>query len=483
MVRLEIIMSSRIHVVSDLPVPKRIPKCKVRGNFPEELHLSTKKPVQPQPIPVQIPPQAPPQGEILVTEYIHNLQQQLYFLNAELRFLHDRSGVGQGPEGLSVDASIRRLRRACATHEEETNKRIQEYEKQIAELNERIREIDEGRAIEELSLADVREREGLEQLENAFVEVASEISFRQLHSYFNESLEQFSQNEETSLQEKLESQKAHLATQREDLSLIQDRLLNLKKSKKQALVQLRNSIRNRHLQNEEADYLAVVASEPERPPENPSLATIQAKNAKTEMDLKATLAARNEAERQVDNLLEKNVRLKASLNIANRDLESVRFYRDSMGQTYRDRYNQAKKVSDEQLTELSALKRARSDMKQEIAGLNQAFKEAVEKINRCQSEQEYCQSAINFHVKQQRELNEQNEATKKELHGLSDRIREKREVLDDIAKEIADAAEEEKRVQVLVEINAKDPRCQLKDPPPGLSQLLESLTAVRTAIV
>jgi hypothetical protein len=476
-------MSGRIHVVSDLPGAKKIPKCKVRGNFPEELHLSTKKPVQPQPAPIQLPVQNPPQGEMLATEYIHNLQQQLYFLNAELRFLHDRSGVDQGPDGLSVDASIRRLRRACATHEEETNKRIQEYEKHIAELNQQIQEIDEARAIEELNLADTREREGLEQLENAFIEVASEVSFRQLRSDFNESVERFSDDQQASLTNKLESQKAHLAAQREELSAVQDRVLNLKKSRKQILVQLRDSIRNRHLQEEEADYLNVVASEPDRPPENPSLAAIQAKNAKTEMDLKATLATRNEAEHQVDTLLEKNVRLKASLNIANRDLESVRFYRDSMGQTYRDRYNLAKKASEEQLTELGALKRSRTDMKQEISALSQAFQEAVERINHCQSEREYRQAQINFHVKQQNELNELNEATKRELHALSDQIRERREMLDDIVRETATAAEEERRIQVLVEINSKDPKCHLKDPPAGLSQLLESLTVVRTAIV
>jgi hypothetical protein len=45
------------------------------------------------------------------------------------------------------------------------------------------------------------------------------------------------------------------------------------------------------------------------------------------MDLKA-LAARNEIERQVDLLLEKNVRLKASMNSVNRDLECARYLRD-----------------------------------------------------------------------------------------------------------------------------------------------------------
>jgi hypothetical protein len=102
-------------------------------------------------------------------------------------------------------------------------------------------------------------------------------------------------------------------------------------------------------------------------------------------------------------------------------------------------------------------------MKQEIIALTQRFHEAIDMINRCQSEQEYDQQAINFHVKQRSEIDEQNDVTKRELHLLADRIRNMRGILNDIAREIADAAEEERKVQVLVDINAKDPRCQLNN--------------------
>jgi hypothetical protein len=235
--------------------------------------------------------QTPPQGELLATEYVHNLQQQLYFLNAELRFLHDRSGIDSGPDGLSVDASIRRLRRACAMHEEETNKRIQELERQIAELTQAIQAVDENRAVEVLSLADSREREGLANLENAFVEMAGEILVRQIDQDNSEIDAAFRDSHKALMLEDLDERTQHLANEQGEVRGIEERLKELRTLRKQLLGQCKQSIKNRQYYEEEAYVLTLVANEPDRTADNPPKTAILAKNAKIEMDLKAALAA------------------------------------------------------------------------------------------------------------------------------------------------------------------------------------------------
>jgi chromosome segregation ATPase len=426
--------------------------------------------------------QTPPQGEVLATEYVHNLQQQLYFLNAELRFLHDRSGVDSGPDGLSVDASIRRLRRACAMHEEETNKRIQELERQIGELTQATQAVDESRALEVLALADGREREGLSNLENAFVEMAGEVLVRQIEQDKFAIGESFRASHKAAMLDSLDERSKHIADEQQEVRGIEGQLEELRKVRKRLLGQCKESIKNRRYCEEEADVLTIVANEPERALDNPAKATLLAKNAKIEMDLKAALAARNEVEHHVDLLLEKNVRLKAQLNIANRELERARYLEENMNRTLAAKYAAMRKAADDQTAELTALKRHRKETKQEIAGAAIRLNELAAKVTQFQVEQEFHQTVTGFREKQKANIDEENEQTKRAIHGLADRICELREKLDRLAHEVADAAEAQRSVTVLVEINNRDPRCALNDPPPELEKLLESLTAVKQSM-
>jgi chromosome segregation ATPase len=124
----------------------------------------------------------------------------------------------------------------------------------------------------------------------------------------------------------------------------------------------------------------------------------------------------------------------------------------------------------------------RKETKQEIATTAQRLNELEAKVTRFQVEQEYHQTVTGFREKQRVNIDEENEQTKREIHGLTDHICELRENLERLAHEIADAAEAQRSVAVLVEINSRDPRCTLNDPPPELEQLLESLTAVKQSM-
>ena len=419
---------------------------------------------------------------MLASEYVHNLQQQLYFLNAELRFLSDRTGTDQDPDGMSVDASIRRLRRACAMHEEETNKKAQEYEQQISHLNAELKKIDEERALEVLALADEREKEGLENLENAFVEMASEVLVRQMEHECNELFDSFSSSQRDGMSRTVQEKRLHLQAEKEETQEVQKSVDELRSLRKDILAKFCESIKNRKLREEQTDVLMLLANEPERPPENVPIATISAKNAKIEMELKAALVERNQIEHQVDLLLEKNVRLKAELNRINRDLETARYMKEIMDKQCTPRYEALKKADDEQLAEILAMKRSRREMKAEMQTLTERFNQMVNTINKSQSEQEYNQSLVEFYSRERTKVNEQNEQTKKEIRVVTDRICGLRAQMDTLARQIADAGEERRSVEVLVEINNKDPRCVLNETPPELQQLFDSLTAVKQAI-
>ncbi|OHT14713.1 hypothetical protein TRFO_02961 [Tritrichomonas foetus] len=468
--------------MSKLP-SRRIPKCKVYGDKPSELHLSTSRPAKPQFSQPQIPPaQFPPQSEAITTEYVHNLQQQLYVLNAELRFLHDRSGIDEGPEGLSVDASIRRLRIACSCKEEETNKEIQKKEQEISDLKDKIDAIKVQKAIEKLAVADEREREGLENLENAFVEVASELKTKEYQSKHADVANDFIKSLEHSMRDFLESQKQTKSEEEAEYENIKNKVDVLRQQRKEIVTAFQNSIRNKGLYEEETDMVNIMIVEPEKPPPNVPLSTINAKNAKLEMQLKATLTSRDEIEQQVDLLLEKNIELKATLNQVNATVSKARWMKEEMESKYAERYETTRRAYEEKLAEISALKRMRKEMKAEIMKLTNQFNKAIAIKNQKDSEEQMNKELIAFNNQERAKIDDDNEQTKREINAINGQISEMREHLDDLARQIAEAGEKYKSVAVLVEINEQNPMCQAQDPPPELQTLFESLTAVREAI-
>ena len=470
--------------MSKLP-SRRIPKCKVYGDKPSELHLSTSRPPKQTFQPPTLPPSsygAPPQGEAIASEYIHNLQQQLYVLNAELRFLHDRSGVDEGPEGLSVDASIRRLRIACSCKEEETNKEIQKKEQEITELQQKIESINIDKARSKLKAADEREKEGLENLENAFVEVASELKTREYQSENAEAAKLFINSLGNSMKDFLDSQQKTHENENKDFQEIKARVDALKQKRKEIIAAYQNSIKNKGLQEEDFDMINLIVSEPERPPPNIPISVINAKNAKLEMQLKATLNSRDEVEQQVDLLLEKNVELKASLNQVNDQITRAKWMKEEMERLFSDRYHAARKAYDEKLAEMAALKRMRKEMQAELNNLSKQFNKAIAIKNQKDSEEQMNKELITFNNQQRKKIDEENEQTKREINTINSQISDMRRELDEITKQITDAGEKLRNATVLVEINEKNPMCQVQETPPELQTLFESLTAVREAI-
>ena len=462
--------------------PTKIPKCKLRGDRPEELYLSTSRPkkqVQQQPkIP---PPQVPPQAEALATEYAHNLQQQLYFLDAELKFLQDRSTI-DGPEGPSVDASIRRLRNASCLKEEETAKEIQEKQDLIAEYKMKTDKIKEEKGHELLQCANERESEGLETLENAFVEVASELKTKEYQSYYSNQANEFIQGLETSMKEFLEKQKNTLDTEAKEYDEVNSRIDELRQQRKQILNSFNASIKNKSLQDEEIDMINIIINEPDRPPPNVPLSTINAKNAKLEMQLKATLSSRGEVEQQVDLLLEKNIELKATLNQVNATLARARWMKEEMEKSYLERYEATRKLYDEKLAEIAALKRMRKEMKAEIANLTKQCNKGTAIKNQKNSEEQMNRELIDFNNQVRSKIDEENEQTKREINAINERISQMRETLNGLAIQITEAAELYKQYDVQMKINEENPMCQPQEMPPELQVLFESLTAVKEAI-
>lgn len=460
----------------------KIPKCKLRGDRPSELYLSTSKPQKPpQQQPKLPPPQVPPQAEALATEYAHNLQQQLYFLDAELKFLQDRSTI-DGPEGPSVDASIRRLRNASCLKEEETNKEIQEKQDLIADYKNKIDKIKEEKGHELLQSANERESEGLEALENAFVEVASELKTKEYQSNYSNQANEFIQNLETSMKDFLEKQKNTLDTESKDFDEVNSRIDELRQQRKQILNAFNTSIKNKSLQDEEIDVINIIVSEPDKPPPNVPLSTINAKNAKLEMQLKATLSSRGEIEQQVDLLLEKNIELKATLNQVNATLARAKWMKEEMEKAYLERYEATKKLYDEKLAEIAALKRMRKEMKAEIFNLTKQINKGTAIKNQKNSEEQMNRELIDFNNQVRSKIDEENEQTKREINAVNERISQMREQLDSLAIQITEAGEQFKQFDVQMKINEENPMCQPQEIPPELQVLFESLTAVKEAI-
>ena len=454
----------------------KIPKCKLRGDKPSELYLSTSKPQKtPQQQPKLPPSQVPPQAEALATEYAHNLQQQLYFLDAELKFLQDRSTI-DGPEGPSVDASIRRLRNASCLKEEETNKEIQEKQDLIADYKNKIDKIKEEKGHELLQSANERESEGLEALENAFVEVASELKTKEYQSNYSNQANEFIQNLETSMKDFLENQKNTLDTESRDFDEVNSRIDELRQQRKQILNAFNTSIKNKSLQDEEIDVINIIVSEPDKPPPNVPLSTINAKNAKLEMQLKATLSSRGEIEQQVDLLLEKNIELKATLNQVNATLARAKWMKEEMEKAYLERYEATKKLYDEKLAEIAALKRMRKEMKAEIFNLTKQINKGTAIKNQKNSEEQMNRELIDFNNQVRSKIDEENEQTKREINAVNERISQMREQLDSLAIQITEAGEQFKQFDVQMKINEENPMCQPQEIPPELQVLFGSRT-------
>ena len=420
----------------------------------------------------------PPQAELLAEEYVHNLQQQLYFLDAELRFLHDRAGVDENPNGTSVDSAIRRLRRACAMHEEETNKKIEMLKQQIEEKNRQYDGIDERKVEDKLDNADSREREAVQQLKGAFVEMASRIHMHQLEKEHYDNMADFNENRRESMTSALVDAKARREGLEDELKKMVARVEDIRERRKDLLRKFNESIARKRNHEEEADLLVIVGNEGEQPPPNLPIAQVKARSAKAEKDLEAAKTTREELETQFSQVLDKNVRLKAEYNVMKAKVDRATRLKEQMVRQFEHKYAQVKAENAKLEDELAQIKTQRKEMKKNFAGNNKKFDEFLIDINQHQSEQQFLMEAIAFKMNERDRTANENNLTRAEIAALSEDVKQMRSELENMSKLVAEAAEKKKRVETLIAINNEDPKCKMDNVPPELAQLLDSLNAV-----
>ena len=471
--------------MSRIPPKKKpsIPKATVRGDARSGFHISTRDDPKPKQETVNLPLQAPPQAKALVNEYVDSLEKQLYLVNAELRFAKDRACVDMPPDTMSVDSAIRRLRMAYSMHEEETLKKITELQNETQQYAQKIQQINQDRALEVLDIADEREIEEMKSLEEAFVEFAQDINLQALQKAHYEEAKGFFDNQRNSIQQGYDTLKNQNAQEDEDYKTLLANIMNLKRSEKNFLDDINESIRNKRLQEEKYDFFGIENRKPKAPPPNIPLPTLNAKNAKLEYELKAVIDERGEMERQVDVLLEKNVQLKAEYNEAKARVEEARRIKAETDKMCTAKYNLTKQTNDNQRVELAQMKQSKREMKQEIEKLLQDYSEKISEINNMQNQKQMLTEVINYKNGIIQEVSEANEQSKVELNILMDSLTDLRKELDETSHQIAKASEKLRNVQVISEINSRDKRCSLENVPPELTQLLETLVAVKGKIV
>jgi chromosome segregation ATPase len=128
--------------------------------------------------------------------------------------------------------------------------------------------------------------------------------------------------------------------------------------------------------------------------------------------------------------------------------------------------------------ELAQLKQQRKDVKRQFATTNQEYDLALFQRNQYQSEADLLRQIIKFKEDEVAKLESQNELTDSEIAGVREELAQMRAEFDDLAKEIAKAAEKLKIVQTQVDLNNEDPRCRMENVPPELEQLFPPLDTV-----
>lgn len=460
----------------------KVPIVKRRGKDGTDMYLSPREPKKPQKKQIAQPQQNPPQAEMLAEEYVHNLQQQLYFLESELRFLRDRSGVNENQEGPSVDSAIRRLRLAMAKHEEETNKRIEELKRMIDEKKKQTNDIDENVATENLNQANLSEHDKIELLKSGFIESASPVHMHQLEqSHYNNVADFQHELEEKMSRDVLEKQ-AKRESQRDELNKLSTNLDDIRQQRKNMIQKFNDSIRNKRLHEEEADLLAIIGSEEEQIPTTQPISTINAKNAKKENDLELARAEKKEIEERLDRALEESVKLKVEINEMQAKVDRAKKLKEKMEKQFSSKITKTADENDKLKAELAALKASKKEAKQKFADCNAKFDEYLKQVNELQAERQLLSEVIAFKEVEKRKVDAENEKTNASIEQLKDEIGNLQDQLNDISKELAEAAEKLRRVDTLVEMNKKDPRCEMKNPPEQLALLLQSLNSVNNQL-
>lgn len=443
----------------------------------------TTKTLKKTPPPKEIPPQQnPPQGEYLADEYVHNLQQQLYFLDAEIRFVKDRAGVEPNQDGPSVDSAIRRLRRAIAMYEEETNKKIKDIQKQTQELIAESDEVDEAGAVDVLAQANKFEMDELQKHEIAFVESASPINLRQVQVEHAKVMEEYNNQQQQVLNQAVDEQKAIREQQESDISNTQVAIVEIRDQRKALIQQIKNAYESKYNALEQKDILQIIEEEPDVKQPNLGIDTIKSRNAKLQMEISSIRQMKQETEQQISDLLLKNAKLQGELNILRAKAERGRGIKSKMEKNYNNDLAKKKKENADQKAIIEQLRQKKRDIKAKIKESAEECNKQFSVLNDIEAECELLKGAIEFKKSQIGEVEKLNETTMNEISEININIEDVRKNLDQLATTISEAEEKMKQLESEVESNSKDPRCCKLNPPKELASLLENLTAVKQQI-
>ena len=435
---------------------------------------SPKKPVP--------PPQNPPQGEYLADEYVHNLQQQLYFLDAEIRFVKDRAGVEPNQDGPSIDASIRRLRRAIAMYEEETNKKIAQIQKETKQLNKEENEVDEAAAVDNLTQANKFEQDELQKHEIAYVESASPINLRQVQFDHSKVMTEFNNQQQQVLDQSVQEQKALRDQQESDISNTQVAIIEIRDQRKALIQQIKDAYAQKYKAMEDKDLMQILEEEPDYKMPNVPADNFKSRNAKVQMEIQSIKQSKKEVKQQIAELLMKNAKLQGDLNILKAKAERGRAIKKKMEKNFNDALDKAKKENDDQKALIEQLRQKKRDIKAKIKESAEECNKQFNILNNIEAESGLLKGTIEFKKSQIDEIEKQNEITTKEIADISNNIEDVRLNLDQLATTIGEAEEKMKQLESRVESNSKDPRCSKLNLPKELEALLDNLTAVKQQI-
>ena len=457
--------------------------CKRRGKSPTNMHLSTKPIPKSKPKTETIPQKNPPQSELLVTEYVHNMKQQLFLLESEVRLLKDRAGVEDDVHGApSIDNSIRKLRRALAQRELETNAKIEEYKKQIEEQNRINDSLDLSKSTEILQKANDHENETLSEAESGFVIQTSQITKSQLEAQHYEKLGQFIDEKRDEITEVLNQKKNDRSAKENEERELEKQLDDLRAARKALIEKLKNSISNKRNAEEEGDLVDLLSQQPELPPPNLSIATIKADNAKVEQQLQGAIRDRDDLQEQMVQLLNINVHLKAELKELESKVKESKIFKENMEKKFATITKRARETHDQYEAEYKKLKEEKKELKKQIKPLKAQWIEFCKQISSMEDEQLLFVQTADF-KKQDKALNDTNcDSIKLEIEGYQTRIEEARSEIDRLTSLIGEASEKAKKLEEMVEMNNADPKCKLESIPPELKQLLDSINAVKDQI-
>jgi chromosome segregation ATPase len=308
--------------------------------------------------------------------------------------------------------------------------------------------------------------------------MAAPIHLHQLSAAHFDAAAEFHESLKESMLSQIAERKARREAQEDEMRKLRGRLDDIRSSRKALLARFNDSIRKKRLYEEEADILAILGAEEEQAPPNMPTSAIREKQAKIEKDIEAARATKAEIEPQLDQLLEKNVKLKADLNDTTAKVERGKKLRDKMERQFSARFAKTKADNARLKDELAKLTEQRRAMKRDFTDSIRKYDEFLAQMAQWQGEIDLLLEAIAFKDQERKKLEKQSEVTKGEIDAGVNDIAQMRQDLADLSKETAEAAEKLMIVQTRVELNNADPRCKMENVPPELQQLLESLNAV-----